>query len=485
MLANALNLYYNGCQQASYACITTQGGICLRQRDMTQGSIWKQILLFSVPLLLGNLLQQLYNAFDAIVVGNYVSADALAAVGSSGVLINMIIAFFMGMSMGTSVLVSQAFGAKDKQTLHDAVHTGMTFAIVLGLVLTAVGVGVSPLLLRWMQTPDQILEGAVLYLRVYFSGLLFLTIYNMGTAILTAMGDAKRPLYFLTLSAALNISLNLLFVVVFKMGIAGVAWSTVIAQAISAGLVVVTLCRTKGDHRLVLREIRFHKEIGKRVARIGLPGGIQSAIISGSNIIVQAYINGLGAAVVAGYSASSKLDAFIMLPVQTMAMAVTTFVGQNLGAGQVARARQGTRVSIMMGLGISISLSVLVLTFGNTLLKIFTPDAEVVTHGFAFMRVFVPFYFVLCFTQIIPGALRGAGDVRTATVTCIASFVGLRQIYLFIVTKIQYSIVTVSLGYPITWCVAAIVLIVYYRKTNWSRFEISTENAGVERGASV
>lgn len=438
---------------------------------MTSGSIWKQLLLFTIPLLLGNLLQQLYNAFDAIVVGNYVGPEALAAVGSSGPLINMIIAFFMGMSMGTSVLVSQTFGAKDYETLHAGVHTGITLAIVLGVLLSAIGVGISPLILRWMQTPEEILDSSVLYLRIYFSGLLFLTIYNMGTAILTAMGDAKRPLYFLALSAVLNITLNLLFVVVFHMGIAGVAWSTVIAQAISAALVIITLLRTKGVHRLVLREIRFLPEVGKRIARVGLPGGIQSAIISCSNIIVQAYINGLGAAVVAGYSASSKLDGFIMLPVQTIAMAVTTFVGQNLGAGKVERARRGTRVSILMGLCISIALSILVLLFGQTLLMIFTPDQEVLAHGFAFMRVFVPFYFLLCFTQIIPGALRGAGDVRTATVTCIASFVGVRQIYLFFVTKVHYTIEAVSLGYPLTWGIAAIVLILYYRKTDWRRFE--------------
>lgn len=444
----------------------------MRQRDMTQGNIWKLLILFSIPLLLGNLLQQLYNAFDAIVVGNYVGKEALAAVGSTGPLINMIIAFFMGMSTGSSVLVSQYFGARDRASLHDTIHTGMLLSVVLGLALSVVGIVLSPTLLRWMQTPEEILPGATEYLRIYFGGLVFLTVYNMGTGILRAMGDARRPLYFLAISTVLNVTLNLLFVNQFHMGIAGVAWSTIIAEAVSAVLVVLVLCRSEGDYKLILRDLRMNNVIMRKIVRIGLPGGIQQAIISGSNIIVQSYINRLGGAVVAGYSAGTKLDQFITLPSQTMAMAVTTFVGQNLGAHKVDRARQGTRYSMILGLSITVVLSIIVMALRTSLLRIFTPDPEVLEYGYQFMRVFAPMYFLLCFTQILPGALRGAGDVRVPTLTCIISFVFLRQIYLFLITKFHYTVTSVAMGYPITWGIAAVVIAVYYLKSDWSRFAV-------------
>ena len=442
----------------------------MKNRDMTQSSIWKLLVLFAIPLLLGNLLQQLYNAFDAIVVGNYVGKEALAAVGASGPLINMIIAFFMGMATGASVLISQYFCARDHKSLHDTVHTGIVLAAVMGVLLSVIGAAASPALLRLMSTPDEIFAQATEYLRIYFAGMTALTIYNMGAAVLTAIGDSRRPLYFLAVSTVLNITLNLLFVRVFGMGIAGVAWSTVIAEAVSAVLVLIVLCRTKEEHRLILRDLRIHPQILKDVAMIGLPAGVQQAVISFSNIMVQAYINGLGADVVAGYSACSKLDAFIMLPANTMALAVTTFVGQNLGAHKIERARRGTRCSVLMGLGVTVALSAVVLLFGRVFLRIFSPDPVVLDIGMQFVYLFVPGYFILCFTQIIPGALRGAGDVRTATVICITSFVVIRQIYLFLVTKLWYSITAVSLSYPLTWAIAAVALILYYRRSDWSRF---------------
>ena len=442
----------------------------MRQVIMTKGNIWKLLIRFAIPLLLGNLLQQLYNAFDAIVVGRYVSNEALAAVGSSGPLVNMIIAFFMGMSAGASVLISQYFGAKDDRTLRQTVHTAMLLAILMGLVMSAVGILATPMLLRWMKAPQEIMDDAITYLRVFFSGMTALTVYNMGTAVLNAVGDSKRPLYFLMLSSVLNVTGNLLFVLVFHMGVSGVAWSTVIAQVISAVLVVWVLCRAEGDYRLELRALRLHSGVLKGITRIGLPGGIQQTIIGLSNIIVQSYVNGLGATLVAGYSAASKLDAFIALPVATLALTVTTFVGQNLGAHQVARARQGTRYSLMLGLASTIFLSAIVLAFGTTLLRIFSTDPEVVEAAYAFLKVFAPMYCLLCLTQIVPGALRGAGDVRFPTVACIFCFVVLRQIYLFFVTKVIYTPASVALGYPLTWGIAGIAILIYYRRSNWDRF---------------
>ncbi|MDR2931479.1 MAG: MATE family efflux transporter [Oscillospiraceae bacterium] len=450
----------------------------MKSKDMTQGNIWKLIILFAIPLMLGNLLQQLYNAFDAIIVGNYVGKEALAAVGSSGPLINMIIAFFMGMSTGASVLISQFFGAKDDKSLHDTVHTAVLLSIVLGAILSVIGMITSPWLLRLMRTPDDVIADATLYLRIYFAGLPALTVYNMGAATLTAVGDAKRPLYFLAISSVINIVGNLFFVLVFDMGVSGVALSTVIAEVITAVLVLIVLMRSNTNYKLYIRDLRIHLHILKRVTMIGLPGGIQQAIISFSNIIVQSYINRLGAVVVAGYSACTKLDAFIMLPVQTMALAVTTYVGQNLGAHKVERARKGVKYSMIMGIAITVVVSVLALIFGKTLLRIFSPDPDVLETGMQFMRTFVPMYFILGFTQIIPGALRGAGDVRVSTLTCILCFVPLRQLYLFIVTKFNYSVISVALSYPLTWTVAAVILFIYYKRSDWSRFAISEESFG-------
>ena len=443
----------------------------MKNLDMTEGRISKQIILYAIPLLLGNILQQLYNAFDAIVVGNFVSNEALAAVGASGPMINMIIAFFIGMATGASVLISQFFGAKDAKGMHDAVHTAMLLSLIIGLILAVVGVTAAETLLGWMSTPPEVVADALTYLRIFFYGMPALIVYNMGAAVLTAVGDSKRPLYFLAISAFINITGNLIFVNVFHMGIAGVAYSTIIAEAISAVLVVITLCRSNGNHRLILRELKISGTIVKRVAQIGLPGGLQQAIISGSNIMVQSYINRLGAPIAAGYSADIKVDAFIMLPTMTMALAATTFVGQNLGAKNVKRARQGVKVSLGLGLAVTFMISVLVLVFQNPLLRIFSPDPQIVGYGAQFMRVFVPGYICLCFTQIIPGALRGAGDVNFATITCIICFVVIRQLYLFLITPISHTITTVALGYPITWLIAAVVLILYYRKSDWSRFE--------------
>jgi putative MATE family efflux protein len=437
---------------------------------MTQGNIGKLLVRFAIPLLLGSFLQQLYNAFDAIVVGNYVSSEALGAVGSAGPLMNMIIAFFMGMSTGASVMISQAFGARDVKSLQDTVHTAMTLSAVLGVILSVIGIAVTPALLEVMNTPKEIIPGATEYLQIFFSGMSALTVYNMGAAILTAAGDSRRPLYFLMLSTAINIVGDLWFVLSFDMGIAGVALSTVLSQIICAALVVVVLCRSNTEYKLYLRKLRIKLPILKRITMIGLPGGIQQAIISVSNIFVQGYINGLGAVEVSGYSASTKLDAFIMLPVGTMAMAVTTFVGQNLGARQVARARRGVRYSLILGLVTSIALSAVVLVFGEPLLRIFSPDPAIIQNGYEFMKVFAPLYFILCFTQILPGALRGAGNVRFATLTCIFCYVVLRQIYLFIATQISYTIPVVSLSYPLTWAVAAVVLSIYYRRSNWEAF---------------
>jgi putative MATE family efflux protein len=412
---------------------------------------------------------------DSAVVGNFVSYGALAAVGSTAPLINMIISFAQGLSQGASVMISRHYGSGDKQRLHETVHTAVLLSAIVGVVLSVVGIVFCPALLRFMGTPADIMDGAVLYLRIFFSGFVFTSLYNTGAAILTAVGDSRRPLYFLAVSAILNVIGDLVFVLVFDMGIAGVAISTVLAQIVSVVLVGLTLMHTEEDYRLILRKLSVKSEHVKSIANIGLPTGIQSTIISFSNVIVQSYFNGLGAVAVAGYAASTKIDGFAQLPIATMSMAISTFVAQNLGAGQVKRARQGVKYAMAIAIGVTAVLTVLAFVFTTPLLKIFTKDPIVLADAIQFFHTMAPFYVVLAFTQVLPGALRGAGHVRFTTVASVACFVVLRQIYLGIITRIDggifYTIVTVTLGYPFTWTLCAIAILIYYLRSNWSGVE--------------
>jgi putative MATE family efflux protein len=439
--------------------------------DLTRGSIPRQLAAFALPLMLGNLLQQLYNAVDAVIVGHFVGRDALAAVGCAGPVVNLLVSFFMGLSSGGSVLISRHFGARDQGRLNAAVHTSMLMSGVVGAALSLAGVLLAPSILRAINTPQEMFAGADAYLRIYFAGLPALTVYNMGSAVLTAVGNARYPLYFLLTSTVLNTVGDLVLITRFRMGVAGAALATIIAEGVSAALVVAVLCRTHHDYRLFPRGLRLEPEALRGIVKIGMPGAVQGSIVSVSNVIVMSYLNGLGSVAVAGYSAANKLDAFLPLPVAAMALAAPTFVGQNLGAGQVARARRGTRVAMLMGIGVTIPLSALALAFHNSFLGLFSTDAEVLDYGWQFMRVFAPFYFVLAGTQILPGALRGAGDVTTATLANVGCFVVLRQIYLSIVTKVDYSVLTVALGYPVTWALCAAIIAFRYLRSDWRPFE--------------
>ena len=441
--------------------------------DMTKGSIPKQILLFAVPLALANLLQQSYNTFDAIMVGRFVSSEALAAVGASIPITMMIISFFMGLSNGASVLIAQFFGAKNKDELKNAVHTAVFMSIAVGAVLSVVGIIVSPLLLRLVQTPEEVFVEAVVYLRIYFAGLSGLTVYNMGAAILAATGDSKRPLYFLMLSVAVKLILNFIFVLGFNWGVMAVAWSTVISQAITAILVIRLLCIHPSDIRLNLRQLKIHKHILKRIVEIGLPGGIQGGIISLSNIIVQSYINYLGGAAMAGFSVSSRIDSFMFAPTNGLALTAATFVGQNLGANQPQRARRGTNISMAAGVLISMGISVLTFTFMTSLIRVFSTDELVIYYGRTFMTVLVPFYALMAAAFILSGALRGSGDVRVPTLINIMCFVVLRQVYLFVVTRFSHTMTSVAVGFPIGWFMAAVAMFAYYKwKSDWSKYEM-------------
>jgi putative MATE family efflux protein len=439
--------------------------------DMTKGNIWRLVIVFSIPLMFGNLLQELYNAFDAMVVGNFVGKEALAAVGISLPMISTIVGFFMGISSGASVWVARSFGAKDQQALYHAIHTAMALSVMAGVVLSLVGMASTPTLLHLMMVPEDIFPEALIYFRIYFFGLTALTIYNMGTAILNAMGDSKKPLLFLAISAMLNVLLDLLFVVGFHMGIAGVAWATVIAEGVSAVLVVLALTFSNLPCRLSVRKIHLHRPLLKGMFALGAPVGFQHVIIGISNLLMLMYINRLGTIVVAGWSVVAKLNAFIYPASQAIALAVITFVGQNLGARQVERARKGVKISVILGLLVTISISLVLLAFNTVFLRVFSPEAQVIASAQRFMYVLTTTYFMYSLTQIIPGALISSGRVRIPMLMNITAYVIIRQLYLLVISALHYTPVSIALAFPVSWVIAGAALLIYYKKSDWSIFE--------------
>lgn len=437
-------------------------------RLMTEGTIWKHIVLFAFPLLIGNLFQQFYNTVDSIVVGKFVSTQALAAVGSTTSIINTFIGFFMGLSTGAGVVISQAYGAQDDRRVHDSVHTMVLTSLIVGVGLSVLGVLAAPLMLRLMSTPEDVMADAKLYLQIYFSGALTIVLYNMGSGIMRAVGDSKRPLYFLILSACLNIAFDLVFVLAFGMGIAGVAIATVLAQGISAALILITLTRSHENYRLIWRDLHIQPAILRRVLSIGLPAALQMVLTSFSNIFVQGYINGFGSAGMAGWASYSKIDHFAMLPMQAISLASTTFVGQNIGAKDIPRAEKGVRTSIGLSFCVTLTASVLLMIFARPMLMMFTSEAAVLDYGELFIRTNTMFLPICCMNQIYAGALRGSGDSKAPMVIMLSSYVLFRQVYLFIASHAAPGVPQViSLGYPLGWVMCSLLMTVYYRRSGW------------------
>ncbi|MGN0779834.1 MAG: MATE family efflux transporter [Aristaeellaceae bacterium] len=433
--------------------------------DMTHGSIGRHFLSFSLPLAIGLTFQQLYNTVDSVVVGQYVGQEALAAVGSTGSIINMLIALCNGLSLGAGVLISQCYGAHNHQRLHTAVQTTITVAFLLCAVATAVGLSLVKPLLRMMQTPDNVFGESEQYLSLYFCGISGLLLYNVGSAILRAVGDSKRPLFFLVFSALTNTALDLLFVVQFGMGVRGVALATIMAQGLSAVLVLVTLTREKGAYGIRWRELGISRPELKSVLSMGAPTGLQQALTSFSNVFVQSYINAFGSACMAGWNGYNKLDAFLTVPVMAIAQASTTFVGQNWGANNPRRARKGVRFAVLAALGCMAVLAVLLMCFAGQLMHLFSPDAEVIDYGVRFIRIITPFYLTICFNQIFAGALRGTGDARTPMLIMLGSFVVFRQAYLLVSSWLGWGFVGVALAYPLGWVVCSTLLTVCYHRS--------------------
>lgn len=434
---------------------------------MTEGNIWMLLIIFSIPLILGNLLQQMYNTADSIIVGNFVGSNGLAAVGSGTALINLIIAFSQGAAVGAGVIVSQNLGARDKQKTKLAVHTAMCIAIILGVILSAIGVIFSRDLLVWMKTPKSVLKDSVLYLQIYCGGLIFNVIYNMATGILNAAGNSKRPLIYLAIASVTNIILDLVFIKALKWGVKGAAIATDISQALSCVLAVGYLLRVNSDYKFIVKELKIHGNTAKQIIRVGLPTAIQNMVISFSNVLVQSSVNSYGATAMAGYAAYLKIDGFNILPVLSISMAVTTFTGQNVGAKKPDRVKKGMWNALIMGVVYTVIIGVVLLLTSHTVLGLFTKNNEVIAYGQLAMKYFCPFYFLLGILNILAGTVRGAGKGVPPMLILLFSMCIFRILWIKIALPFYSTIDGVFILYPISWFVGMVLMIIYTKFGKW------------------
>lgn len=444
---------------------------------ITEGVIWKQLLLFFFPIVLGTFFQQLYNTADAIIVGKFVGKEALAAVGgATGTLINLLVGFFVGVSSGASVIISQFFGARRAQEVSRSVHTSMALALVCGLLLTVTGIALSEPILLMMGTPQDVMAYALPYINIYFLGMIPSLIYNIGSGILRAVGDSRRPLFFLICATMTNIVMDVIFVLGLNMGVAGAAAATVVSQVMSAVLVVVTLRNAPFSYRLVLRSIRFYGDMLTRVVRIGLPAGLQSVMYSLSNIIIQAGINSFGTDAMAAYTAYGKVDGLYWMAISAFGVAVTTFVGQNFGARRYDRMKKSIHICLGIAAGVTVVLSALILVIGRPLLSLFTDDAAVLDTGYAMVRLIVPTYITYIFIEILSGAMRGAGDSLVPTIMTLTGVCLLRAFWVLCVVPVHHELTTLLLSYPITWTITSSMFVIYYVRGRWLKRCIAVQD---------
>lgn len=438
---------------------------------MTQGNIWRHILGFSIPLLIGNLFQQLYNTVDSIIVGRYVGRPALAAVNSSNSLINLMIGLFAGIATGAGVIIAQYYGGKKEQKLKWAVHTAVCISVIGGIFLSIVGFFTSGIVLKWMGTPDNVMPSSTLYLKIYFLGSVFNLVYNMGAGILRAVGDSKSPLYYLCVASVTNIVLDLVFVVVCGLGVAGVGLATIISQGVSAVLVMIKLMKSQGAYRICLKELKIDKIMAGRIITFGIPAGIQSSIVSLSNVVIQSNINSFGDIAMAGCGSYTKIDGFVLLPIMSFSMAVMTFVGQNIGAGERERVKKGIQITCLIS-GIYIAVAcVVLLLFGKNLLQIFSKEIEVVQNGLLMLQILMPFYLLIGIVNILTGALRGAGKSLASMLLMVGNLCGVRMLWVFVMVPIIPQLSTVLWGYPVSWITAIITTLLYIWKGKWLTYD--------------
>lgn len=431
--------------------------------QITEGIIWRQLLLFFFPILFGTFFQQLYNTVDTVIVGHFVGKEALAAVGGSSTqIINLIVGFFTGLSSGASVIVAQFFGAQDEKHVRQSLHTAYAFSIAGSIIISVLGIVLAPKLLTWMHTPTEIMADSILYLRIYFAGILFVFIYNMGSSVLRAIGDSKHPLYYLIFCCFMNIVLDLIFVVCFDMGVLGVALATFLSQACSALLVTHKLMKSEGLLKLFIRQIRLHGSVLKSQLRIGVPAGLQSVMYSITNVIIQTSLNGFGTDTAAAWSVYGKLDAIFWMVTGAFGISITTFVGQNYGAQKHDRIRKSVRVCMGIDLIVSTGLVVFLVLTRVFLFNIFTNDSEVIRIGSDMLLQITPWYIVFVIIEILSGALRGMGDVLIPMIITMCGVCVLRILWIVFVVRLHPTIPFIIFSYPITWIVTAVLFVIYY-----------------------
>ena len=435
--------------------------------DMTRGKPWRLITAFAIPVLLSQVFQQLYNTADALIVGRFLGDEALAAVSSSGTLIFLIISFFTGMSMGASVTISRYFGAGDYARVSRAIHTNVLLAILCGIVLTVFGVALTPTFLRWMGTDPDVLPEAISYFRYYFFGILAVVMYNTCKGIMNALGDSRRPLYYLILSSLVNIVLDLLFIAVFHWGVWSAAAATTISQAVSMVLCLIHLTKKGTIYQVRLRDLRLDREMLGQIFRYGLPSGVQNSVIGFANVIVQSNINSFGKLAMAAYGAYSKLEGFAFLPVTSFTMALTTYVSQNLGAGEYDRAKKGSRFGIITSLLLAELIGVLMYLFAPQLTAIFTETPEVIALGVEQARTISLFYCLLAFSHAIAAVCRGAGKAFVPMIIMLVFWCVVRITYITTVMHFVHDIQYIYWAYPITWSLSSVVYLIYYHFSDW------------------
>lgn len=434
-----------------------------KENKITEGVIWKQLLLFFFPILFGTFFQQLYNAADAVIVGRFLGKEALSAVGGgTGTVINLLVGFFVGLSSGATVVISQYYGAKREEMVGYAVHTAIAFSLAGGLVMTVFGILTAPWILQVMDTPADVLEPAILYIRIYYLGMIGNLVYNVGSGILRAVGDSRRPLYFLIASCLTNIVLDILLVVVLQMGVAGAALATILSQLLSAVLVILVLMRTRDMHHLELKRIGFDGRMFKRIIRIGFPAGLQSVMYSLSNIIIQTAINGQGTDTVAAWTVYGKLDVVFWMIINAFGIAITTFVGQNYGAGKTDRVRKGIRSCLWMTLWATLVVSALLYLTCGGIYRFFNDDPEVLRIGVEITRFLVPTYVTYICIEILSGALRGVGDCWVPTLICLTGICLIRVVWIMAAVPRFHGIKTIIFSYPLTWMVTTVLFVIYY-----------------------
>ena len=435
--------------------------------DMTRGKPWRLITAFAIPVLLSQVFQQLYNTADALIVGRFLGDEALAAVSSSGTLIFLIISFFTGMSMGASVTISRYFGAGDYARVSRAIHTNVLLAILCGIVLTVFGVALTPTFLRWMGTDPDVLPEAISYFRYYFFGILAVVMYNTCKGIMNALGDSRRPLYYLILSSLVNIVLDLLFIAVFHWGVWWAAAATTISQAVSMVLCLIHLTKKGTIYQVRLRDLRLDREMLGQIFRYGLPSGVQNSVIGFANVIVQSNINSFGKLAMAAYGAYSKLEGFAFLPVTSFTMALTTYVSQNLGAGEYDRAKKGSRFGIITSLLLAELIGVLMYLFAPQLTAIFTETPEVIALGVEQARTISLFYCLLAFSHAVASVCRGAGKAFVPMTIMLVFWCVVRITYITTVMHFVHDIQYIYWAYPITWSLSSVVYLIYYHFSDW------------------